>query len=228
MNGTQFQLVYHVPYSGSYKFSPKLMQSADNVAVLLPKSMRFEPGAGATYQPVADDPNAQTLLVKEAKPGAPLDFTVSGTGAMPRDSQAGAGGPGSGAQTADEGATQSGPGGKPGGGLGNPIDTEDPLSKYIWWILGGLFLAFVVAAAFFLRKPPVPAAGVPAGLPVSAAAYPVGLPVGRTKSQLLLEALKEELFAIESEKIVGTLSAHDYAEVKSALEIVLKRALGRQ
>jgi len=52
--------------------------------------------------------------------------------------------------------------------------------------------------------------------------------VGRTKSQLLLEALKEELFAIESEKIAGTLSAHDYAEVKSALEIVLKRALGRQ
>jgi len=195
------------------------------VAVLLPKSMGFEPGAGAAYQPVADDPNAQTFLVKDAKAGTPLDFAVSGSGSMPRDSQAGAGGPG--AQTADEGATQSGPGGKPGGGLGNPIDTEDPLSKYKYWILGVLALVLAGAAAFLLRKPPVPAGGGPAALPVSAA-YPVALPVGRTKSQLLLEALKEELFAIESEKIAGTLSAHDYAEVKSALEIVLKRALGRQ
>ena len=41
----------------------------------------------------------------------------------------------------------------------------------------------------------------------------------------LLDVLKEELFAIESEKIAGTLSASDYAEQKTALETVLRRAL---
>jgi hypothetical protein len=37
--------------------------------------------------------------------------------------------------------------------------------------------------------------------------------------------LKEELFALESEKIAGTLSASEYAEQKAALETVLRRAL---
>jgi hypothetical protein len=40
--------------------------------------------------------------------------------------------------------------------------------------------------------------------------------------------LKEEMFAIESEKLSGTLSAAEYQEQKSALEVVLKRALKKQ
>jgi ribosomal protein L29 len=43
----------------------------------------------------------------------------------------------------------------------------------------------------------------------------------------LLNALKEELFSLESEKLSGTLSPEEYAEVKPALEVVLKRALKR-
>jgi hypothetical protein len=43
----------------------------------------------------------------------------------------------------------------------------------------------------------------------------------------LLNALKEEMFALESERISGTLPPEDYAETKAALEIVLKRALKR-
>jgi ribosome-binding ATPase YchF (GTP1/OBG family) len=44
------------------------------------------------------------------------------------------------------------PGNQPGGGIGNPINTPDPLSKYKWWILGGLALLMAVAAAFLLMK----------------------------------------------------------------------------
>ena len=45
------------------------------------------------------------------------------------------------------------------------------------------------------------------------------------KNAALLNALKEELFALESEKIAGTLPQAEYAEQKAALETVLKRAL---
>jgi hypothetical protein len=45
------------------------------------------------------------------------------------------------------------------------------------------------------------------------------------KNSALLNALKEELFALESERIAGTLPANEYAEQKAALETVLKRAL---
>jgi hypothetical protein len=42
-----------------------------------------------------------------------------------------------------------------------------------------------------------------------------------------MNVLKEELFAIESEMISGKITAEEYAEQKSALETVLKRALKR-
>jgi ribosomal protein L29 len=45
------------------------------------------------------------------------------------------------------------------------------------------------------------------------------------KNAALLNALKEELFALESEKIAGTLAPREYAEQKAALETVLRRAL---
>jgi hypothetical protein len=48
-----------------------------------------------------------------------------------------------------------------------------------------------------------------------------------SKNTALLSVLKDEMFALESEKIAGTLTPDEYAEAKSALETVLKRALKR-
>ena len=122
----------------------------------------------------------------------------------------------------------------PGGGLGNPIDTPDPLSKYKYWILSGLALVLVAVAAFLLRKPggaTESVATAPASTSSPANPATGSIPAasnGRGRNQLLLDALKEELFAIESEKIAGTLSDDDYAQLKPALETVLRRALKRQ
>jgi hypothetical protein len=44
----------------------------------------------------------------------------------------------------------------------------------------------------------------------------------------LLSVLKEEIFAIESEKLSGTITPAEYREQKDALETVLKRALKKQ
>jgi hypothetical protein len=49
-----------------------------------------------------------------------------------------------------------------------------------------------------------------------------------SSNTVLLNVLKEELFAIESEKLSGTLSATEYAQIKTGLEAVLKRALNRK
>jgi hypothetical protein len=103
------------------------------------------------------------------------------------------------------------------------------LSKYKWWILGGLALLLSAAAAFMLRKPSTAGAGpssTQSHSDVFAAAAPYQ-PAGASasKNNALLNALKEELFDVESDKISGTISPAEYAEVKAALEIVLKRAL---
>lgn len=219
---TQFNISYTLPYSGgSFTFHPQESLSAQNVGVLLPKSMTFTAGSGSTFTPLNQDPNIQTFVAKNAVPGKALEFTVSGSGSMPREDQ-GAGGPQAGAQ----------PGGQPGGGIGEPINTPDPLSKYKWWILGALALVFVAAAAFLLRKP-AGAAGVPvaagpgAGQSPSATSYAPSShhasPAGKNGS--LLAALKEELFALESDKLTGAVTPAEYAETKAALEVVLRRAL---
>src|ERR1022692_2106436 len=220
---TLFQVSYNVPYSsGKYNFKSVITMPADNVAVLLPKSMTFTAGSGAPFKSVQEDPGIQTFLIKNAVPGKEIEFTVSGTGSIPREAQGAASG-----SQADTGAQ---PGNQPGGGIGVPINTPDPLSKYKWWILGALALLMATAAAFLLRKPvPAPAGGPALYEPGTAAApvYAASATSPAAKSSALLNALKEELFALESEKLSGTLSPAEYSESKAALEIVLKRALKR-
>jgi hypothetical protein len=224
---TRFQLSYTLPYNGSYKFTPRIALPADNIAVMLPKSMTFE--GGAPFQAADVDANAQTYLAKNVLPSQALAFTVSGTGVMPRDSeQAGASAPG------DTGNGVQGPSAesdnRPGGGLGNPIDTPDPLQKYKWWILSGLALVLVIAAAFFLRAKPAEAI---AAEPVPSPLIPTPIPSssghsGSGNRGSLLAALKDELFALETDRLEGKLSEPEYAEHKAALEQVLRRALARQ
>jgi hypothetical protein len=231
---TLFQLSYHLPYSsGSYTFKAQETLPAENLAVLMPKSMTFTPASGASFKSVPEDPNVQTFVLKNASPNAPVQFTIAGTGSIPREQQGTPGGQqpaGMGAPDAGGASDQSaaGAGNTPGGGIGNPINTPDPLSKYKWWILGGLALLLAAAAAFLLRKP----AGAPGAVPVAdtaavAAAYPAFASPAAKNSQLL-NVLKEEMFALESEKINGSIAEDEYAKVKAALETVLKRALSRK
>jgi hypothetical protein len=242
---TLFQISYHLPYSsGQYTFKPQVVIPADNVAFLLPKSVAFK---GAGFTSVQQDPGIQTMLAKNVQPGQELSASVSGTGSMPREDQAQQ-------PNANTGGSQdtSTPGTGPGGGIGQPINTPDPLTKYKWWILAGLALALAAGAGFLLRKPagaaaapvsipaqaayPTPPprrtaapARAPAAAPVYAApVYAAPQPSAAAHNATLLTVLKEEMFAIESEKLSGTLAAAEYKEQKSALEVVLKRALKKQ
>ncbi len=141
---TLFQIEYTLPYSdGKFTFHPQVSLPTQSVGVLLPKSMTFAAGAGSVFQSVPEDPNIQTFVAKNATPGKALEFTISGTGSMPRETQADNGG--------GQAATAA-PGNQPGGGIGQPINTPDPLSKYKWWILGGLALLLATAAAFLLAQ----------------------------------------------------------------------------
>jgi hypothetical protein len=187
--------------------------------------MTFTAGSGASFQSVPEDPGILTYVAKNTPAGKAIEFTVSGNGAMPRENQGTAASqPAAGTMGGDTGAGDSAnAGNKPGGGIGVPIDTPDPLSKYKWWILGALALLLAAAAAFLLRKP---AAGVAVDASYSAAAS--SLPAPARGNTALLNVLKEELFALESEKLSGTLADGEYAETKAALEIVLKRALNRK
>jgi len=136
---------------------------------------------------------------------------------MPRDTQAeGQANDSSGAT--DQGGSAAANDTRPGGGLGVPIDTPDPLNKYKWWILGAITLVFAIGAGFLLRRP------VDASSPEVAAAVP-GVPVAPGG---LLAALKDELFSLETDHLQGRLSDAEYEQQKQALELVLRRALAKK
>jgi hypothetical protein len=223
--GTLFQVQYNLPYSSSkYTFHMQTTLPADTVWVVLPKSMSFTGGSGSGFEPSPQDPSVQTFLARTVASGKSLEFSVAGTGSFARDDQNGQGGD-------STGAPGAAPSAQPGGGIGEPINTPDPLSKYKWWILGGVALLLAAAAGFLLRKP-AGAVAETAGTSAVPVAGSSAKPLAYTppasaagKNAALLNALKEELFALESEKIAGTLPASEYAEQKAALETVLKRAL---
>jgi hypothetical protein len=244
---TQFQVTYSLPYAGSAKFAPKLAGSADNVVVMVPKSMTFTPDPSTPYQTINDDINAQTFVAKNVSPTQALGFSVSGSGALPRDvqtAQAANGQPGAAPAAADN---------RPGGGLGNPIDTPDPLNKYKWWILSGVGLLLVIGAAFFLRRPAQQAETEIAALEPSAVSEQYAAPLTWTQSspppstvapipptplrpaepepqdhtRSLLNSLKEELFALEADRARGNVGEVEYAAHKQALEAIIRRALNR-
>jgi hypothetical protein len=222
---TRFQISYRLPYGGSLKFAPRVMMPTDTVAIMMPKSMTFNPGPSAPYSPVTEETTAQTYVARNAQPSQALDFTISGTGQMPRD--AGAAATADGTATADasapsgtgSGATSAASDTRPGGGLGVPLDpegTNDPWAKYKWWILGGLGLVMAVGAGIMLKNGPAQS--------VAPAVVGSGVAAG---GDSLLAAMKEELFALETDKLQGRLSENEYAEQKAALEVVLRRALLR-
>lgn len=277
---TRFQVGYHIPYAGSLALTARVSMPADNVAVMLPKSMSL---SGASFQPLpgdANEPGVNTWLATNVQPDKPIGFTVSGSGSMPREQQGQGNNGAQGMGTAA--ADQSAPGGseqpaqvanRPGGGLGNPNGTPDPLNKYKGWILSGVGLALVVAAAFMLRSKPAgereatlagaaPVAPLAthsglasksasanpaltptsAGIMVHAPAHPSAAsvpsadavratpsaPNGAKERGPLLNALKEELFLIETERLEGKLTGMQYSELKTAFEVVLRRALDRE
>ncbi len=213
---TRFQIAWHLPYSGQARLRSRFLLPYEHLAVVLPKSIQFMPEAGTSFSPMTDDTGASLQVASNTAPGKPIAFRISGTG-MLQDSDNGA---------AQQTGGQSGMG--PGGGLGAPIDTPDPLHNYRWPILGGL-CAVLMAGAFYVvtRQKPVPAGANYAAPRVPSA------PVARTtltqeRSATLLEALKEELFQLEVERQQGRISPEEYQKAKAALDQTIARAIARQ
>ena len=229
---TRFQITYHLPYNGQANLAPRPTMATDTVAVMLPKSMQFRPATDSPFTAISDEVNAQTFVARRVQPSQGLGFAVSGSGQLPRDTQAntpdgGQAAPGN--ATAEAGTPSATPDQtKFGGGLGNPVDpgaTNDPWAKYRWWVLGGLGLALATGAGVLLKRKPEGGQTAPA-----AEGWPPAQPVPavRVDEPGILHALKEEMFRLESDRLRGHVAEADYREAKSALDTLLRRVIERE
>jgi len=236
---TQFQVAYHMPYSGEASITPKVLRPVQHFVVMLPKSMSFSARDAQQFQVMNDpqmtDPRTTVMVATAVKPGADLAYRVSGTGSFPTDNQQ--------AQGGDSGAAMGGGSqaaandNRPGGGLGAPIDAPDPLHQYRVYILGGFALVLVMGGAYIVsrsNRPQPAAAGAPgqvvADSSESAAAFADFVEPSapsRDRNALLLEAMKEELFQLEVDCQQGKIAPEEYTKAKAALDETIRRAVAR-
>jgi hypothetical protein len=223
---TQFQVTYHLPYSGEASFDPKTLYGAKHFVVVMPKSMQFA-APGAAFQAM-NDPRQGDAIVQVASDttaGQKLAFKISGTGTLaePGDDSQGPPTPVGGAQT---GGPVAGRDTRPGGGLGPPIDAPDPLEKYRWYILGGFGIVLAAGAIYIATRSK---AAIPEFGPTDAelGIPPAPKPKPADRSALLLEALKEEIFQLEVEHKQRRISQQEYEKAKAALDQTLERAVRR-
>ena len=225
---TQFQVSYHMPYSGEASFDPKTLYGAQHFVVVLPKTMQFTPGTGADFKSMQDPRQADAVVqvASNTTPGQPLAFKISGTGTMSDESEETKGGGGSPVGGAQTSGAAAGRDSRPGGGLGPPIDAPDPLEKYRWYILGGFGIVLAAGAIYIATRSRTAPDFVP--VDVDLADLPAApKPKSTDRTALLLEALKEEIFQLEVEHKQGRITQQEYEKAKAALDQTLERAVKR-
>jgi Carboxypeptidase regulatory-like domain len=231
---TRFQVSYHLPYSGQASFSPLLTRDYQHFVVVTPTGMTFTPKDSKLYQSMdAQQPGANVQVSMQTRAGENLAYSVSGTGTYPEQSD-------SGSASASAPSANGREDNRPGGGLGVPIDAPDGLAKYQWYILTALMAILIGGGIWTHERSRVEAAAL-AGVAPSDASPAVDAPVRqRTASpadaapapqpapgNMLLAALKEEIFALEVDHQQGKLSQAEYEKARAALEQTLQRALTR-
>ena len=224
---TQFQVSYHMPYKGELSFSPKPLAEVQHFVVMTPPGMTFAAKDEQRYQSMPDNSGAGVMVATNVKPAEDLGFTLSGTGQFAAEGQQAAGG--------DGGGQPAGRDNRPGGGLGAPIDSDDPLHDYRAVILGVFAVVLVMGGAYVVTKSNtqvVATAGSQVGAQNSGAnlgqrAGDKGGPT-QDRNAKLLEAMKEELFQLEVERQQGKITHHEYEKAKAALDETIRRAVARK
>jgi hypothetical protein len=214
---TQFQVSFHMPYSGKMTVDPHLIYPLQHFVAILPKSMTFapiQPGIYEGHQP-PDQPDGIAQIANNPAPGQKLSFEISGTGEFQSQQNASNGG----------GASQDN---RPGGGLGAPIEAPDPLDKYRGLILAGLGAALVAGAVYVVNRGRQASAARGIATPSSSAPITPCTPAPSPgPPNALLSALKDEIFQLELEHKQGQISDQEYAKTKAALDETLARAIKR-
>lgn len=208
---TQFHVKYSIPYSGKLSLDPRVTLPTDNMLVVTPASINFAPVDASVYTPRSDPQipkNVSLYVATSVTPKSKLAFQIQGTGELPRE-EAGAGGGGGQTAQAEN---------RPGGGLGVPNQQPDPLHSGQWLVLGVLAV-FLTAGAVFVYT------AKPQQVLATANSQKGGK---KQSSSLLLEAMKEELFQLESDRLEGKITQQEYEASKAALDKTLQRAVKRQ
>jgi hypothetical protein len=218
---TKFAFNYDLPYDGRATFRTRRLYPLQQLAVMIPPTMRFSSRSPAFQVLPTGNGNYQVQAVNRVNAGEGPEFEISGAGALPalqaqrqpsHQATTTAATPAPSALRSSPAPTQrvNASGAVAGSGL------SAPAARRKWWVLGiGGFLV-LGAGGFLLWR----------GERLSANARLVAERTGPGAASSS-EVLKEELFRLEIDRLHGTISVEEYDSARQALEGTIKRALAR-
>jgi 5-hydroxyisourate hydrolase-like protein (transthyretin family) len=212
---TQFQVDYKLPYKGSRDFAITADLPLAELGVMLPKSMAFK-SSGESFAHASDEAGMTVFVAKSVATGQQLKFTVSGEGSAPKQVQ--------------EGDTVSGPPAASGSGMGGSPATTEASSSVALYMVGGVALIIFGGAFLAIRKRRSTAPAAMTGQQQTAATAdresPRQRPAQKSAApESMLDALKEELFQLESDRLQGKITPQEYEKAKAGLDLLLRRQM---
>ncbi|HZU31842.1 MAG TPA: hypothetical protein VFB79_12050, partial [Candidatus Angelobacter sp.] len=197
---TLFKFIYHLPATEATTLRLKPAYPVQSFAVMHPASMKFKPLEPKFF---ASPGTVKGLQVEQARGAIVREvpaFQISGIGSAPAQAQA--------AKTAVPDFHASA-GGNASTRSSSAIQNEAGQRRAQTWAVVCLIIV-LLAAGFFAawrikRSSP-----------------------GKAQTASSVDALKEELFQLESERSHGAISAEQYASARNALNVNLQRVLARE
>jgi hypothetical protein len=202
---TRFDVVYRMPYSGSYEFSMTPETSLNELGVLLPKSMKFT-GISPTFAQDSDEAGLAVYFAKNVLSNQTVRFSVAGEGLV---------GQSAGGQRAADGG--------PASTRGSSCSTRDLQIQgaILFLILVGVFVLWRMIAA---RK-----AKLDSGIRTADASR--GQPPVRSAKAAqseMLDVLKDELFQLETDRLSGKITQEEYEKTKAGLDTLFRRQMKKR
>lgn len=206
---TLFKFTYHFPYEAPTTLHIKLLYPIDRFGVMHPPSMVFKALQPNAFTSPPDLVGGLKLEAAVAQPtvGNVPAFQISGIGTVPEHGTQSGTRPSAPAVSAPPSNVRAVP-------VNSPAAATGQSTKELWLMITGIAIILIVGVYAIQRSKRRPA-----------------LVIGSTEpggQTPLLDALKEQLFQLESDRLHGSISAEEYAATKQALSESIQRALTRK
>jgi hypothetical protein len=223
---TKFAFNYDVPYDGRTTFRTKNMYPLQQLAVMIPPTMTFTSRSPAFQILSVGNNRYKVEAAEQVKAGEGPEFEISGVGALPSTQaqphslpRAPAGSVAGPSAPVQGSANTRAPSAKALGSV-SAAQLPTPSSRLQWGALAAGALVILAAGMilFWLRQRP---------LTNKVATAVQGTKQSEETQTTLVEALKEGLFQLETDRVEGSIPEEEYASAKQALESTIQWALTR-
>lgn len=203
---TRFAFNYDLPYEGHVAFHPRVTFGFHQFAVMIPPVLHFSSRSAFTRLPVNGE--YQVEAVGSVQAGARLAFEISGNGSLPVKAD-----PSSAGAVESQNSTPATSGGSPDKPARTTVSGHIDSPAWPWLIL---ISGILLGSSFLIRR-----------IRAQRLRRNVAGQINRIQNtpSPVAVSLKDKLFQLETDRIVGVISDEQYASARQVLEEAVKRMI---